>query len=73
MSPQHDEAEIAAFIRSKGVTRCPTACAVPTQACGNEDDRLLLRKRAEWRQAARDEKIQKMRHRLSARPAVAQL
>ena len=28
--PHHDrDAEIAAFIQTKGVTRCPTACVVP--------------------------------------------
>jgi hypothetical protein len=28
MAPRDYEAEIAAFIRTKGITRCPTACAV---------------------------------------------
>ena len=31
MSHHDHDAEIAAFIRTKGVTRCPTACVVPTQ------------------------------------------
>jgi hypothetical protein len=31
MSRHDRDAEIAAFIRTKGVTRCPTACVVPTQ------------------------------------------
>jgi hypothetical protein len=31
MSHYNRDAETAAFIRTKGVTRCPTACAVPTQ------------------------------------------
>ena len=25
------EARVAVFIRAKGVTRCPTACALPTE------------------------------------------
>ena len=31
MCQEEYEAAVAAFIRSKGVTRCPTACALPTQ------------------------------------------
>ena len=31
MSHHDRDVEIAAFIRTKGVTRCPTACVVPTQ------------------------------------------
>jgi hypothetical protein len=26
------EAAVAAFVHTKGITRCPTACALPTQA-----------------------------------------
>jgi len=50
MFEQDDEA-ITAFIRAKGVTRCPTACAAPTQAAA---DRRALRQRAERREAARE-------------------
>ena len=40
----HDEyqAAIAAFIRSNGVTRCPTACALPTQGIIAAADRAAL-------------------------------
>jgi hypothetical protein len=31
MSHHDRDVEIAAFLRNKGVTRCPTACVVPTQ------------------------------------------
>jgi hypothetical protein len=36
------EAAVAAFIRSKGVTRCPTACLVRTQASVPAADRAAL-------------------------------
>jgi hypothetical protein len=39
------EAEIATFIRVRGVTRCPTACVAPTQASGSAADRAALRSR----------------------------
>jgi hypothetical protein len=41
----HDDeyqAAVAAFIRAKGVTRCPTACALPTQATVPAADRAAL-------------------------------
>lgn len=37
MSSRNCEAEIAAFILAKGITRCPTACAAPTHASGSGD------------------------------------
>jgi hypothetical protein len=40
------EAEIAAFIRSNGITRCPTACVVRTQGTPGEADRQALQQRA---------------------------
>jgi hypothetical protein len=55
MSPKNYEAEIAAFIRTKGVTRCPTACAAPTHAYGSDTDREALRRRAERLEALREE------------------
>lgn len=56
MSSTEYEAAIAAFIRTKGVTRCPTACAAPTHASGDEADRAALRERAERREMMRQEK-----------------
>ena len=56
MSPQSYENEIAVFIRAKGVTRCPTACAAPTHAAGSAADRAALRQRAERLEAMRREK-----------------
>jgi hypothetical protein len=39
------EAAVAAFIRTKGITRCPTACVVQTQATIAPDDRAALHRR----------------------------
>jgi len=43
------EAAVAAFIRAKGVTRCPTACALPTQGTVPAGDRAALADYAEAR------------------------
>jgi hypothetical protein len=45
MSVGEYEAAVAAFIRTKGVTRCPTACVVPTQATIAAADREALHRR----------------------------
>ena len=42
MSPGAYEAAVAAFIRNKGITRCPTACLVRTQASVPPADRAAL-------------------------------
>jgi hypothetical protein len=39
---EHYQAEIAEFIRIRGVTRCPTACLVPTQGLVDAADRAAL-------------------------------
>jgi hypothetical protein len=54
MTQQEHDAAVAAFIRAKGVTRCPTVCAVPTQAAPAESDREALRRREEQREARRE-------------------
>ena len=56
MSSRNYEAEIAAFILAKGITRCPTACAAPTHASGSASDRAALRQRAERLEALREER-----------------
>jgi stress response protein YsnF len=61
MTQQEHETAVAAFIRARGVTRCPTACAVPTQASVAEADRAALRERAERLEVRREE-----RHRQAA-------
>ena len=41
-----DRNEIAEFIRSKGITRCPTACVLPTQGLIAAADRIALQQHA---------------------------
>jgi hypothetical protein len=51
------KAAVAALIRTRGVTRCPTACALPTQGTVPPGDRVALADYAEARdkrQAARE-------------------
>jgi len=61
MTQREHEAAVAAFIRARGVTRCPTACAVSTQASVAAADRAVLRERADEFEARREE-----RHRQAA-------
>jgi hypothetical protein len=42
MGEDEYKAAVAAFISSKGVTRCPTACALPTQGTVAASDRAAL-------------------------------
>ncbi len=59
MSQQEYDTAIAEFIRVKGVTRCPTVCAVPTQGSVSPSDCLALRRRAEHLDAVRREKVRR--------------
>jgi len=45
MSDEDGDA-IAEFIRSKGITRCPTACVLPTQGLIAVADRIALEQHA---------------------------
>ena len=56
MSQNEYDAAIAEFMRKKGITRCPTACAVPTHAAVSEADRAALRDYNAAKEAARLEK-----------------
>ena len=53
MCSEEHEAAVAAFIRSNGVTRCPTACALPTQAALAAADRASLQRYAALRSQSR--------------------
>jgi hypothetical protein len=44
---------VAEFMSKKGVTRCPTACVIPTRANVAETDRVALRSYEAAREAAR--------------------
>ena len=55
ISDKDSAAEVAEFIRTRGVTKCPTACVLPTQASVAAADREALgeyaARRAERRRA----------------------
>jgi hypothetical protein len=57
MSEADYQAAIAAFLSTRGVTRCPTVCAVPTQATVAEADRAAYRDYIAAQEAARVEKL----------------
>jgi hypothetical protein len=57
MHQDEDSAAVAAFIRSKGVTRCPTACALPTQGTVDPVDRAALQNYAAARSQSRQRKV----------------
>jgi hypothetical protein len=48
---------VAEFMSKRNVTRCPTACVVPTRASVTEADRAALRDHDAARQAARLAKL----------------
>lgn len=56
ISEHNHQATIAEYIRTKGVTRCPTACVVPTQASVTAADRAALEEYAVERARQRREK-----------------
>jgi hypothetical protein len=56
MSDADYPAAVAAFLSTKGVTRCPTVCMVPTQATVAEADRAAYRDYIAAQEAARLEK-----------------
>jgi hypothetical protein len=56
MSEADYEAAVAEFLRTKGITRCPTVCVVPTQATVAEADRAAYRDYVAAKEAARLEK-----------------
>jgi hypothetical protein len=69
MSEDDYEAAVAAFLRTKGVTRCPTVCVVPTQATVAEADRAAYRDYVAAREAARLEKQKTLQRILHLPPA----
>jgi hypothetical protein len=57
MSSSEYEAAVAAFVRNKGVTRCPTACLVRTQASVPAADRAALKEYEATRERSRRESL----------------
>ena len=68
MSEADYEAAVAAFLSTRGVTRCPTVCVVPTQATISEADRAAYRDYVATREAARLEKMKSLQQVLSQPP-----
>jgi hypothetical protein len=46
MISEKDGEAVAEFIRTRGITRCPTACVLPTQALVGAADRAELQAHA---------------------------
>ena len=57
---------VAEFMKKKGVTRCPTVCAVPTRGNVSEADRVALRDYAAAREAARLAKLRNYQQMLAS-------
>ena len=68
MSQTDYEAAIAAFLSTRGVTRCPTVCVVPTQATVAEADRAAYRNYVAAQEAARLEKQNSMQQLVNLTP-----
>ena len=60
MSPAEYENAVAAFLRSKQITRCPTVCVVPTHGTVAEADRAAYRAYEAEKEEARQRKHQKV-------------
>lgn len=57
MTQTEYEAAVAEFIRTKGITRCPTVCLAPTQGSVAATDRMALQRRAEHLEESWQEKL----------------
>lgn len=57
MSETDYEKAVAEFLSKKSITRCPTACAVPTRGHIGEADRVALRNYGAAREAAREARL----------------
>jgi hypothetical protein len=60
MSEADYEAAVAAFLRERGVTRCPTVCVVPTQATVAEADRAAYREHVAAKEVERLAKLKSL-------------
>jgi hypothetical protein len=63
------QAAVTAFIRANGITRCPTACALPTQGTVAAADRAALRDYAIARDTTRQRQLamrEQVRHALQS-------
>jgi hypothetical protein len=62
MSPSDYENAVAQYLKNNTITRCPTVCAVPTQATIAESDRAAYRDYVAVKEAARVERTKSLRH-----------
>ena len=65
MSRAEDEAAVAAFLRNRKVTRCPTVCVLPTRASVSEADRAAYRAYIAAKEEARLRKLKALQQLLS--------
>ena len=56
MSETEYASAVAEFLSKRNITRCPTACVVPTRASVTAADRAALRDHDAAREAAREAK-----------------
>ena len=61
------QAAVSEFIRAKGITRCPTACALPTQGTVAAADRAALEHYALARDNTRQKRLAARERRLPPR------
>lgn len=66
MSETEYASAVAEFLRRRTITRCPTACVVPTRASVTEADCAALRNHDAAREAAREAKLRSYQQRLAS-------
>jgi hypothetical protein len=66
MSKVDYDAAVAAFLRNRAITHCPTACVAPTRTAVADPDRDALREYNAAREAARVEKISRHQERMAS-------
>jgi hypothetical protein len=66
MSQIDYQAAVAEFLRTKSVTRCPTACVAPTRTAVADADRVALRDYSAARETARMERLRNHQQRMAA-------
>ncbi len=66
MSETEYASAMAEFLRKRSITRCPTACVVPTHASVTAADCAALRDHDAAREAAREAKVRNYRQLLAS-------
>jgi hypothetical protein len=66
MSDTEYASAVAEFLRKRSITRCPTACVVPTRASVTEADCAALRNHDAARDAARQAKLRNRQQMLAS-------